>query len=382
MDRIYLDNGATSYPKAPGVGDMMKHYIDSVGCNVNRSGYSSSYSAEEVVLDTRERLCKLFNFDKSENAVFTMNITQSLNMLLKGILEPGDHCIVSSMEHNAVMRPLIQLGKAGVMFSRVPCTDKGVLDPNKIYDYIKPNTKAVIMTHASNVCGTIMPVEEAGKICREKGLVFILDTAQTAGILDIDFKKLNVDALAFTGHKGLLGPQGIGGFLITDELADSMDSLISGGTGSLSDSEDVPPFMPDKFEPGTPNIPGIFGLNASLKYIEEVGIETIMEKELNLTGQFLEGIKSIESIKTVGLNCIEGRMAVVSLDFLGRDNAEIAYELEKNYGIKTRCGIHCAPSAHKTLGTFPQGTVRFSFGHFNTREEIEYTIDAINKVVK
>lgn len=382
LDKIYLDNGATSYPKAPGVGDMMKHYIDSVGCNVNRSGYSSSYSAEEVVLSTREMLCRLFNFDKSENVIFTMNITQSLNMLLKGILEPGDHCIVSSMEHNAVMRPLIQLSKTDIMFSRVPCSNKGELNPDGIYDYIKPNTKAVIMTHASNVCGTIMPVEDVGKICREKGLIFILDTAQTAGILNIDFKKANVDALAFTGHKGLLGPQGIGGFLITDELADSMDSLISGGTGSLSDSEDVPPFMPDKFEPGTPNIPGIFGLNASLKYLEKEGTAAIREKELYLTDLFLKGVKKIEGIKIAGLDGIEGRMAVVSLDFPDKDNAEIAYELEKNYGIKTRCGIHCAPSAHKTLGTFPQGTVRFSFGHFNTREDIKYTIDALNKVAK
>lgn len=382
MKRVYLDNGATSFPKAPGVGDAMKHYIESIGCNINRSGYDSSYSAEQVVLDTREKLCALFNYHNIENVIFTMNITQSLNFLIKGLMGPGDHCIVSSMEHNAVMRPLTQLDKKRVMFSRVPCSTKGELDADKILEYIKPNTKAVIMTHASNVCGTILPIEQIGRICKEKGLIFILDTAQTAGILNIDFKKANIDALAFTGHKGLLGPQGIGGFLIKDELANSIESLISGGTGSLSDSEDVPPFMPDKFESGTPNIPGIFGLNAALEFIEKEGIDNIREKELELAGLFIEEVKNMNNVKIAGLETTQGRMAVVSLDFVQNDNAEIAYELDRKYGIKTRCGIHCAPSAHKTLGTFPQGTVRFSFSHFNTEEEVRYTIDAINKTLQ
>jgi len=309
-------------------------------------------------------------------------VTQALNFLIKGILDAGDHCIVSSMEHNAVMRPLMQLSRMGVEFTRIQCDEFGRMDADSIRSHIKNNTKAVIVTHASNVCGTVLPVQEIGNICRQNGLKLIIDTAQTAGILDIDFMKLNADAIAFTGHKGLLGPHGIGGFLISKELASAVQSLISGGTGSLSEFEEQPPYMPDKFEAGTPNLPGIFGLNTALKYINKVGIKGIREKEMELTGLFLNGIGNITGIETVGLRETAGRTAVISIDFVGKDNANIAYLLERDYGIKTRCGMHCAPSAHKTLGTFPRGTVRFSLGHFNTKEEIEYTVDAINRVLK
>lgn len=382
MNRVYLDNGATSFPKAPGVSETMKHYIDYVGYNVNRSGYENSYSSEENVFDTREKLCRLFNFSTPENVIFTMNITQSLNFLLKGLLKGGDHCIVSSMEHNAVMRPLMQLTASDVEFSRVPCSKAGQLNPSDLLKFINPSTKAVIITHASNVCGTILPIEEIGKICRERGIYFIVDSAQTAGILTIDIEKYNIDALAFTGHKGLLGPQGIGGFIIGEILAKTIEPLISGGTGSLSDSEDVPMFLPDRFEPGTPNIPGIFGLNAALKYIEKESVTSIHQKEMYLTSLFIDYVKNIGGIETAGLDTVDGRVSVVSLSFVGKDTGEVAYKLDKEYGIATRCGLHCAPHAHKTLGTFPNGTVRFSFGHFNTKEEIDYTVDSINKILK
>jgi cysteine desulfurase family protein len=382
LKRIYLDNGATSYPKAPGVGDAVKHFIDDIGSNVNRSGYTGSLAAEEALFETREKLGRLFNFDHSGNIVFTMNITYALNFLLKGLLKQGDHCVVSSMEHNAVMRPIMQLKEKGVEFSRVMCDESGKLDPADLYNHIKPNTKAVIMTHASNVCGTILPAAEIGRICEEKGLIFILDTAQTAGILNIDFKEIKADAVAFTGHKGLLGPQGVGGFLITDRLAKSMDTLISGGTGSLSEYEEQPPYMPDKFEAGTLNLPGIYGLHAALGYIKRIGTDSIREKELQLTGMLLEGLCSIRGVRIAGLKETTSRTAVVSADFKGCDNADVAYRLEKHYGIKTRCGLHCAPSAHRTLNTFPQGTVRFSPGHFNTREDIKTTLFAVNQILK
>lgn len=382
MRRIYLDNSATSFPKAPGVGDAMKHYVDDIGCNVNRGGYESSYRAEDTILNTREKLCKLFNYRTVENVIFTMNITQSLNFILKGLLKPGDHCIVSSIEHNAVMRPVTQLFMKGIEFSRVPCSSKGQLNPNDINSLIKQNTKAVIMTHASNVCGTILPIEDVGKICSERGIFFIVDSAQTAGTLKIDFEGFNIDALTFTGHKGLLGPQGIGGFIIGETLSKAIEPLISGGTGSLSDSEDVPMFLPDRFEPGTPNIPGIFGLNAALEYIENEGVDSIHQKEMYLTSLFIDHIKNIDGIETAGLNTIDCMVPVVSLNFAGKDNGEVAYKLDKEYGIATRCGLHCAPYAHKTLGTFPNGTVRFSFGYFNTKEEIDYTVDSINKILK
>lgn len=382
MKRIYLDNGATSYPKAPGVGDAVKRFIDDIGSNVNRSGYTGSLAAEEALFETREMLGRLFKFDRSENIIFTMNITYGLNFLLKGLLKPGDHCIVSSMEHNAVMRPLMQLKKKGVEFSRVMCDETGSLDPEGLYSHIKPNTKAVVVTHASNVCGTILPVEEIGRVCEEKGLIFIIDTAQTAGILELDFKKIKADAIAFTGHKGLLGPQGTGGFLITERIARSMDPLICGGTGSLSEYEEQPPYMPDKFEAGTLNLPGIYGLHTALGYIQKVGTESIREKELQLTTKLLEGLCSIKGVHIAGLKDIKGRTAVVSADFKEYDNAEVAYRLDRYYGIKTRCGLHCAPSAHRTLHTFPQGTVRFSPGHFNTMEDIETTLSAVNQILK
>ncbi|HHW54136.1 MAG: aminotransferase class V-fold PLP-dependent enzyme [bacterium] len=382
MQEVYLDNGATSYPKAPGVGEAVKHFLDDIGSNVNRSGYAASLAAEEIVFETRERLCRLFNFGQPENVIFTLNVTQALNYLIKGLLQPGDHCIVSSMEHNAVMRPLMQLKKRGVEFSRLQCDERGRLDPGDLYPLIKANTKAVIINHASNVCGTVLPVAEIGKICAERGLRFIVDTAQTAGILDIDFQKIRADALAFTGHKGLLGPQGTGGFLLSPELARTLEPLISGGTGSLSEQEEPPPYLPDKFEAGTLNLPGIFGLHAALAYIEKTGTGAIRKKELELAALLLEGLSVIGEARLVGLEGLENRTAVVSVDFPGYDNAEIAYLLDRDYGIKTRCGLHCAPAAHKTLGTFPRGTVRLSPGHFNTREEIEYTLSSIHKVLK
>lgn len=379
---IYLDNAATTFPKAPGVADSMKYYLDSIGCNINRGGYSLAFSAGETVLETREKLCHLFNFPQPDNVIFTLNITQSLNFLLKGLLKPGDHCIVTSMEHNAVMRPLSQLVKNGVQYTRISCDTQGKLAPEDIKKAWQNNTKAVVMTHASNVCGTILPLEKVGELCREKGVFFLVDAAQTAGVIDIDFQQVKLDALAFTGHKGLLGPQGIGGFLLSDSLVPILEPLISGGTGSLSDSEEVPSFLPDKFEPGTPNIPGLFGLHTALTYLEKEGLTAIRQKELELTKIFLDGVKNLPGVRCVGLEGIKERTAVVSLDFQDKDNGEIAYTLSKHYGILTRSGMHCAPSAHKTLGTFPKGTVRFSFSHFNTPKEISQTIDTLAKKSK
>lgn len=382
MNRVYLDNAATTFPKAPRVGEVMKDYIENVGTSIKRGVYQSALSVEETVFETREMLCSLFNFNKSDNVVFTMNITQSMNYLIKGLLKPGDHCIVSSVEHNAVMRPLSQMTMSGVNFSRVICDQYGRLRSEDILENIRPETKAVIMTHASNVCGTVLPLEEVGRICSDKGLLFIVDAAQSAGILEVDYKALNADAIAFTGHKGLLGPQGIGGFLINDKIAANMASLICGGTGSGSEYEEQPEYMPDKFEAGTPNIPGIIGLHKALEYIKDIGISTICDTELKITGQFLEGVQNINSVKVIGLLDTTGRTAVVSLDFNEMDNAEISYLLDRDFGIMTRCGLHCAPTAHKTLGTFPHGTVRFSFSHSNTSEEVGYTIEAINKLVR
>lgn len=380
MRYIYLDNGATSFPKAPGVAESMADYILNVGCNVNRGAYSSSYKAENILYETRELICELFHFNKPENVIFTKNVTESLNILIKGLLKDGDHVIVSSMEHNAVMRPLNSLGK-NVEVTKVLCNELGELNVNDVRNSIKPNTKAVIMTHASNVCGTILDLESIGEICKEHNVFFIIDSAQSAGFLDLDFHKLKADAIAFTGHKSLLGPQGIGGFVINDHLNAVMGTLIEGGTGSLSDTEIQPSYMPDKFEAGTLNIPGIYGFNAALKYLLKTGINNIRERELYLLNRYLSGVINISGINPIGKLTTEGRTGIVSLDFMDKDNGLMAHELSKNYGIMTRSGMHCAPSAHKTLKTFPRGTVRFSLSHFTTEEEIDYTIDSINKIV-
>ncbi len=382
MKSLYLDNGATAFPKAPGVAESMSNYLLNIGCNVNRGAYESSFEAENIVFETRELICQLFNFPKSENVIFTKNITESLNLLIKGLIKSKDHVIVSSMEHNAVMRPLNNLANRGVELSRVSCNKLGELNPEDIIEHIKPNTKAVVMTHASNVCGTILDLKKVGSICKEKGLYFIIDTAQTAGFLDIDYKELNADAIAFTGHKGLLGPQGMGGAIISDELVSALDTFIEGGTGSLSEKEVQPEYMPDKFEAGTLNIPGIYGLNASLKYILKERVSTIREKELYLLEGFLEGLLNIPKLELIGKTSIKDRTAVVSIDVPDKDNAEVSYNLYNDFGIMTRCGLHCAPSAHQTLGTFPRGTVRFSFSHFNTLDDVNYTLDAINKIIK
>jgi len=376
-----LDNGATSYPKAPGVAESISDYIINVGANVGRGAYSQSYKAEGIVYETRELICKLFNFDKTENVIFTKNITESINVLLKGLLKDGDHVIVSSMEHNAVMRPLNALSDK-IEYTKVHCNRLGELDITEMKKVFKPNTKAVVMTHASNVCGTVLDLVKVGKLCKDNNTFFIIDSAQTAGFLDVDFKELNADAIGFTGHKSLLGPQGIGGFIIGDKMLKEMNTFIEGGTGSLSDMEVQPDYMPDKFEAGTLNIPGIFGLNASLKYLLDYGIKNIKEKEIYLMKIFLNGLLNIKGISIIGHKSTKDRTGILSIDFIDNDNGIIAHNLSKDYGIMTRSGMHCAPSAHKTLGTFPQGTVRFSPSSFTTPEEIIYTIDAINKLVK
>ena len=379
MRNVYLDNGATSYPKAPGVAESMAEYILNVGTNVNRGAYSSSFKAENTVYETRELLCELFRFNKPENVIFTKNITESMNVLLKGLLKENDHAVVSSMEHNAVMRPLNKLNK--VEYTKVICNEKGELNIEDVKKTIKDNTKAIIMTHASNVCGTVLDLEKVGQVCKKHNLFFIIDSAQTAGFQDIDFQKFNADAIGFTGHKGLLGPQGIGGFIVNDRINNEMTTFIEGGTGSLSDTEIQPDYMPDKFEAGTLNIPGIYGLNASLKYLLKNGVKNIREKEIYLLSRFIDGILNIENIKLIGKTATLDRTGILSIDFINNDNGIVSHELSKEYDIMTRSGMHCAPSAHKTLGTFPKGTVRFSVSHFTTMEEIDYTIDCINKVL-
>lgn len=381
MKDIYFDNSSTSFPKAHNVGRAMGEFIENGAFNINRGSYEGAYEAGSAVLDTREMLKDLFNCPNSKNVVFTPSVTYSLNFFIKGFLKPGDHVLVTSVEHNAVMRPLVQMEKLGVEFDAVPCDEEGGVTADDFRAYIKENTKAIITTHASNVCGTIIPIEEIGALCKEKGLVYAVDTAQTAGILNIDMQKANIDFLAFTGHKGLLGPQGIGGFIASDKLEGLIDPVISGGTGSLSDSEEIPDFLPDRFESGTLNLPGIIGLHQALVYLKEAGIDNMRKEKMEITKYFLDQVKEIDVVKVAGKKTVEGRLGVVSIDFEGFDNSIVSFYLSSKYKIMTRVGMHCAPRAHKTLKTFPQGTVRFSFSHFNTKEEVDVCIDAIKTIL-
>lgn len=381
MEKIYFDNGSTSFPKAPGVGDAIRDIIEHGAYNINRGGYEGAYEVADMVLTTREQLCRLFHFSESRNVVFTPSITYSLNYVIKGLLKPGDHVIVSSMEHNGMMRPLVQMAHQGVTFDAAQADRDGVLDPQKVEDLIRPNTRAVMMLHASNLCGTMLPIQQVGEICARHGLIFVVDTAQTAGVFPIDMEKMHIDALCFTGHKGLRGPQGVGGMLLRDELCSQMTPLISGGTGSRSDSEEVPDFMPDRFESGTMNLPGIAGLHRALTYLEEYGIENIARQELAICQRFIDGALTLPDTRVVGKLDTQDRAAIVSLDFQKMDNAEVSFLLDNQYGVMTRCGLHCAPRAHKSLGTFPQGTVRFSFSHHNTPEEVDICIEGLRKIL-
>lgn len=382
MDYIYLDNASTSFPKAPTVATAMSDYITNRGININRGSYALAYDVEDIIYTTRQRLNTLFNGHDPSHVIFTQNVTMSLNMVIKGLLKSGDHVLVSSMEHNAVMRPLTQLLDKGITFDIIPCDKTGSIQLESMDSLIRPNTVAMIINHASNVCGTIQPLESIGPICKAHSLQFIVDAAQTAGVIPIDVKACHIDALCFTGHKGLLGPQGIGGIILTKEMAQTLTPLIAGGTGSFSHLETMPTHMPDAFEAGTLNLPGIIGLNEGLAYIESQGMENIHNHELALTQSFLEGLQSIDGINIVGKQNIQDRTAVVSITIDGMDPASIAYELESNYHIMTRVGLHCAPRAHQTLETYPEGTVRFSFGYANTHKDVETALSALHRIVK
>ena len=385
MDRIYLDQASTSFPKAPGAAQAMMDYMTMNGANVTRGCYSSAYSAEEVLYETRQLLAELFHFSKCKNVIFTPNVTTSLNFILKGFLKPGDHILVSAMEHNAVMRPVVQLASSGISFDRIPCRTDGSMILEKVEELIRPETKAIVTLHASNVCGTRMPLDALGEICQRHQLYFVVDSAQTAGIVPINMDKMHIDALAFTGHKGLRGPQGTGGFLVSQELAEQMEPLISGGTGSVSHTEEIPDFMPDRFESGTPNLPGIYGLHEALLYLKTHSLQAINEKELSLTGYFLEQLQALDDtgrhIRIIGKKDPTDRNAVVSIQTPEIDMSQVAWQLDNEYGVMTRVGLHCAPNAHKTLGTYPAGTIRFSFGPENTKNELDFAIQGLKKIL-
>ena len=381
MDNVYLDNAATSFPKAPGVGEAMCRYVERLGRNVGRGSYAPAMEAAGGVLAVREKLAALVGAPDPRNIIFTPGATWGLNLLLRGLLRPGDRVITSPMEHNAVLRPLEQLRAAGVTVELLPCTDRGELVLDGLAERL-PGARAVALTHASNVSGTLFPIAQVGALCRQAGVFFLVDAAQTLGVLPVDVAAMGIDGLAFPGHKGLLGPQGIGGLALSPSLAQALEPVVSGGTGSMSESLAMPPFLPDKFEAGTLNLPGIFGLGAALDYLAAEG-EALRARERKLARHLWYRLMELdgEGLRVLGSGEPDRRVGVVSVDFPGRDNGEMAFRLEQEYGVQTRCGLHCAPLAHRTLGTFPQGAVRFSVGPFNTFAEIDYLEGALEELL-
>lgn len=376
----YFDNAATTFPKPEIVYNEIMTAMREYGANPGRSGHKMALKASRGIYETRELISKLFNIDNPLDMILTFNATESLNLGIKGILKPGDHVITTSMEHNSVLRPIKFLEKHGVENTIVPCDNKGRVSLGDIKRSIKNNTKLIACTHISNLTGTIMPIYEIGLLAKDKGIFFMVDAAQSAGVYNIDVESMNIDLLAFPGHKSLLGPPGTGGLYIRKDL--KLQEIFQGGTGSASDSLEQPDIYPDKFESGTINAPGVVGLGAGVKYILDKGIKNIRNHELDLTRYFLEETKKIDKITLYGPQNIEEQGPVVSLNIGNLDSSELSYILDDKYDIAVRPGLHCAPLGHKTIGTLERGAVRFSFGIFNTYEEIEYAIKALKEIAK
>ncbi len=379
---IYFDNAATSWPKPEATIRAVETCLRETGGSPGRSGHGMSIEASRVIFNARDALSRLFSIDDPLRIILTKNATEAINIVVFGFLQPGDHVITSSMEHNSVMRPLRAMEEKGIELTILPCSAEGELDPGAFVPAIQKNTKAIFLTHASNVTGTIMPVADIGRIAREHGLVFCVDAAQTAGAFPIDIRATDIDLLVFTGHKSLFGPQGTGGIYIRKGLEQVISPLMRGGTGSRSEYEQQPDFLPDKFESGTPNTAGYAGLTAGIDFILSRGLNAITAHEKHLTELFLQGIGDIAGITIYGIKDTARRIPVVSFNVRDMDPATVSLELDERFGIMSRPGLHCAPAAHKTIGTYPAGTVRFSFSYFNTEEQIITAIEALRKMGK
>ena len=377
---IYLDNAATTWPKPEGVYQAVANFMRETGANPGRGGHRAAAAAGKIISDTRKKLACLFNVKNPNRVIFTFNATHSINLALKGFLRPGDHVIATALEHNSTLRPLYKLLQRGVRVSIVPCSPQGFLDLSLLKKEILPTTRLICLNHASNVLGTLAPLQEVGRIARERDLVFLVDAAQTAGIYPIDVEAMNIDLLAFPGHKSLLGPQGTGGLCVGERV--KLDSLFEGGTGSASESFAQPDRLPDKLESGTPNTPGIAGLGAGIDFILQEGMDKIRSHEKELTAYLLQGLREIKEVTIYGPGSPDQQAPLVAFNIKDKNSADISYMLDKIYDIATRSGHHCAPLVHKTLGTLEQGAVRASIGYFNTRQDIDGLLEALFTIGK
>ena len=378
---IYFDNAATSWPKPSEVVRAMADFLENVGASPGRSAHRKSLESARIVYECREALAELFGVRDPLRIVFTSGATEALNVALQGLLKPGDHVVTSSMEHNAMMRPLRALERKGVHVKVVRCSPRGILDPRDVEAAILPSTRLIALNHASNVCGTLLPVAEVGQIARQRGLPLLVDAAQTAGAYPLNVAESCIDLLAFPGHKGLFGPPGIGGLYIGDRVPlESLAPLVHGGTGSRSEREEQPDFLPDKYEAGTPNTVGIAGLLAGVRYVLDHGVQAIREHEAVLAARLIEGLQEVPGVAVYGPLDPARQAATVSFTVEGVQPSDVGLRLDDEHGVLCRIGLHCAPAAHRTLGTFPGGTVRFGLAFSNDRKQVEAALHAVRSI--
>lgn len=380
--RIYLDNAATSFPKPEGVYAAVDRYNRELGTAVGRSAYRAALDVQRAVNACRRRAAELFGAENPDQIIFAFNGTDALNIALHGLLDAGDHAITSTVEHSSVLRPLRELNRRrGVEVTHVAADRSGRVEPADIRAALRPNTKLVALIHASNVCGTVQPIEEVGEIAREAGALFLVDAAQSAGHLLIDLRTLPVDLLACPGHKGLLGPLGTGLLYIRPGVEERLHSLRQGGTGTKSEDDRQPDLLPDKYESGNHNAPGLFGLEAALAFVQEKSVAALRAHERELTARLLDGLRGQRGVDIPGPDDADDRVGVVSIRISGIEPQVLAGVLDESFGIETRAGLHCAPGMHRALGTFDSGgAVRFSVGPFNTTDDIDAAVAAIREI--
>jgi len=377
---VYLDNAATSWPKASEMIVAMKNYLENCGGSPGRAAHGKALAASRLVYDVRDSLSTLFNAPSPDRVIFTKNATEAINLVMFGFLNPGDHVVVSAMEHNAVMRPLRELEKRGLSISVAQCDSRGVLDPMAVKAALTPCTRLIFLTHASNVTGALLPIADVAAIARAAGIRFAVDAAQTAGVCPIDVQSVGIDFLTFTGHKSLGGPQGTGGLVLGPDV--DLRPLLFGGTGSASESEFQPEFLPDKLESGTLNAVGVAGLGAAVSSLLNFGVENVAKHERKLMYAFRNGLLDLPQVILYGSDNPENAVGVLSLNVGDLPCEEVGVQLERDYDILTRTGLHCAPAAHHTLGTFGRGTVRFSVSRFTTEADISAALDALAKIAR
>lgn len=380
---IYLDNAATSRPKPPAVAEAMVRFLEEVGANPGRSGHRLSVEAARIVYDAREAVAEVFNAPDPLNVVFCLNATEALNLSLRGYLHAGDHVITSSMEHNSVMRPLRALEQDGVEVTVVGCTPEGRLDAADVEAAVRPETVMIVLNHASNVTGTLLPVEAVGRMARQREVLLVVDAAQTAGALPIDVQAHCIDLLCFSGHKSLLGPMGTGGLVVGERVDTArLEPLCRGGTGSGSEQERQPDFLPDRYESGTPNAVGLAGLGAGVRWLLDRGVEAVRAHDVALVERLLEGLENIPGVRLHGSRESGDRTATVSFTLDAVSPSEVGLRLGEDHDILCRVGLHCAPAAHRTLGTLPVGTVRFGLGAFNMAAEVDAAVEAVARIAR